>query len=163
MKGRTTMATVFVNGRQQDHVREGLVRVVTGSVEFSSRGNADIIRITDEVREHVAASGVGNGTVTVFAPGATGAVTTIEYEPGVIEDVQDVLETLTPSDRMWRHNINNGDGNGHSHIRAALVGPSVTIPVVEGRLTLGTWQEIAFCDFDARPRERTVVVQVMGV
>jgi secondary thiamine-phosphate synthase enzyme len=163
MKGRTTMATVFVNGRQQDHVREGLMRVVTGSVEFSSRGNADIIRITDEVREHVAASGVRNGTVTVFAPGATGAVTTIEYEPGVIEDVQDVLETLTPSDRMWQHNINNGDGNGHSHIRAALVGPSVTVPIVEGRLTLGTWQEIAFCDFDARPRERSVVVQVMGV
>ena len=144
-------------------VSEGLLRVFTGAVEFSSRGNADIIRITEEVRERVSESGVRNGTVTVFAPGATGAITTIEYESGVIEDVQDVLETLTPSDRVWRHNLNNGDGNGHSHIRAALVGPSVTIPVVGGRLTLGTWQEIAFCDFDASARERSVVVQVMGV
>ena len=142
---------------------EGLLRVVTGAVEFSSRGHADIIRITDEVRARVAESGVCNGSVTVFAPGATGAVTTIEYEAGVIQDVQDVLEKLTPSDRVWQHNINNGDGNGHSHIRAALVGPSLTIPVVDGRLTLGVWQEIAFCDFDARPRERSVVVQVMGV
>jgi secondary thiamine-phosphate synthase enzyme len=154
---------VITPGTGQARAREGLLRVVTGSVDFSSRGHADIIRITDEVRERVAESGVRDGTVTVFAPGATGAVTTVEYEPGVIEDVQDVLETITPSDRVWRHNVNNGDGNGHSHIRAALVGPSVTIPVVDGRLTLGTWQEIAFCDFDARPRERRVVVQVMGV
>ena len=157
------MNPVTTTGTTATRVREGLLRVFTGAVEFSSRGNADIIRITDEVRERVAESGVRDGTVTVFAPGATGAVTTIEYEPGVIQDVQDVLETLAPSDRVWRHNINNGDGNGHSHIRAALVGPSVTIPVVDGRLTLGTWQEIAFCDFDARPRERRVVVQVMGV
>jgi secondary thiamine-phosphate synthase enzyme len=147
----------------EPHVSEGLLRVVTGAVEFSSRGNADIVRITDEVRERVAESGVRNGTVTVFAPGATGAITTIEYEPGVIQDVQDVLEKLAPSDRRWQHNINNGDGNGHSHIRAALVGPSVTVPVVDGHMTLGTWQELAFCDFDARPRQRSVVVQVMGV
>lgn len=148
---------------KEPHVREGLARVVTSAVEFSSRGHADIIRITDEVRERIAESGVRNGAVTVFAPGATGAVTTIEYEAGVIQDLQEVLDEIVPSDRLWQHNVNNGDGNGHSHVRAALVGPSLTIPVVDGRLTLGTWQEIAFCDFDARPRERSVVVQVMGV
>ncbi|OPZ46885.1 MAG: hypothetical protein BWY94_00268 [Actinobacteria bacterium ADurb.BinA094] len=157
------MNPVTTRTPRQTRLREGLLRVVTGAVEFSSRGHADIVRITDAVRENVAASGVHDGTVTVFAPGATGAVTTVEYEPGMIEDFRDVLEAIAPSDRVWRHNVNNGDGNGHSHIRAALVGPSVTVPIVDGRLTLGTWQEIAFCDFDARPRERSVVVQVMGV
>ena len=90
-------------------------------------------------------------------------MTTIEYEPGVVQDLQRVLEEIVPSGRDWQHNINNGDGNGHSHVRAGLLGPSLTVPVIDGRLTLGVWQEIVFCDFDARPRERSVVVQVMGV
>lgn len=157
------MATVIVNGQKKAHVREGLARVVTGAMKFSSRGNADVVRITDEVRETVRQSGVQDGTVTVFAPGATGAVTTIEYEPGVVQDLQEVLEAVIPSGRVWQHNINNGDGNGHSHVRAGLLGPSLTIPFVDGRLTLGRWQDIVFCDFDARPRERSLVVQVMGV
>jgi secondary thiamine-phosphate synthase enzyme len=137
--------------------------VVTGTLEFSSRGNADVVLITGDVREAVRQSGLQDGTVTVFAPGATGAVTTIEYEPGVVKDLQDVLETLVPSDGPWQHNVNNGDGNGHSHVRAGLLGPSLTVPLVDGRLTLGRWQDIVFCDFDARPRERSLVVQVMGV
>jgi len=136
--------------------------VVTGTLEFSSRGNADVVLITGDVREAVRQSGLQDGTVTVFAPGATGAVTTIEYEPGVVKDLQDVLETLVPSDGPWQHNVNNGDGNGHSHVRAGLLGPSLTVPLVDGRLTLGRWQDIVFCDFDARPRERNLVVQVMG-
>ena len=163
LKGRTTMATVIVNGKKQAHVREGLVCVVTGSIEFSSHGDADIIKITDEVSEAVRQTGLSDGTVTVFVPGATGALTTLEYEPGVVEDVQQALDVVAPADRFYQHNVNLGDGNGHSHVRAGLVGPSLTVPFVDGRLTLGRYQNIVFCDFDARPRERSVVVQVMGV
>ena len=157
------MATVTVNGKKQANVREGLMRVVTGSIEFSSAGDADVVRLTDEVREALRQSGLQDGAVTVFAPGATGAVTTIEYEPGVVQDLQQVLDEIVPPGRAWRHNINNGDGNGHSHVRAGILGPSLTIPFVDGKMTLGRWQEIVFCDFDARPRDRSLIVQVMGV
>ena len=154
MKGRTTMATVFVNGTQKDHVREGLVRVITGSIEFASHGDADMIKITDEVTEAVRQTGLSDGTVTLFVPGATGALTTLEYEPGVVEDVQKALDVVAPADQFYQHNVNLGDGNGHSHVRAGLVGPSLVVPFVDGRLTLGRYQNIVFCDFDARPRER---------
>jgi secondary thiamine-phosphate synthase enzyme len=147
------MATLIVNGQKKAHVREGLACVITGSIEFASRGDADMVKITDEVAE----------AVKVFVPGATGALTTLEYEPGVVEDVQKALDVLAPADRFYQHNVNLGDGNGHSHVRAGLVGPSLTIPFVDGRLTLGRYQNIVFCDFDARPRERSLVVQVMGV
>jgi len=157
------MATVFVNGKQQDHVREGLVRVITGSIEFPSEGDADMIKITDEVKEAVRQTGLSDGTVTLFVPGATGALTTLEYEPGVVEDMQTALDVVAPADRHYQHNVNLGDGNGHSHVRAGLVGPSLVVPFVDGRLTLGIYQNIVFCDFDARPRERSIVVQVMGV
>jgi len=157
------VTSVTTTDQKEPQVREGLARVVTGAIEFSSGGDADVIRITEEVRENVRRSGLRDGIVTIFAPGATGAITTIEYEPGVVQDLQDVLEAVVPADRAWQHNINNGDGNGHSHVRAGLLGPSLTVPVVGGRLTLGTWQEIVFCDFDARPRERSLVTQVMGV
>ena len=157
------MATVIINGRKKAQVREGLACVVTGSIEFASRGDADIVRITEEVTEAVKQSGLSDGTVTVFVPGATGAVTTIEYEPGVVADVQRALDVIAPARGVYRHNVNLGDGNGHSHVRAGLVGPSLTIPFVDGRLTLGRYQDIVFCDFDARPRERSLVVQVMGV
>jgi secondary thiamine-phosphate synthase enzyme len=157
------MATVIVNGQKKARAREGLARVVTGSIEFSSRGDADMVKITEEVAEAVKQAGLSDGTVTVFVPGATGALTTLEYEPGVVEDVQKALDVLAPADRFYQHNVNLGDGNGHSHVRAGLVGPSLTIPFVDGRLTLGRYQNIVFCDFDARPRERRLVVQVMGV
>jgi secondary thiamine-phosphate synthase enzyme len=157
------MATVIVNGKKKATVREGLACVVTGSIEFSSAGSADVIRITGDVREALRQSGLQDGTVTVFAPGATGSVTTIEYEPGVVQDLQQVLDEIVPPSRTWQHNINNGDGNGHSHVRAGILGPSLTVPFVDGHLTLGRWQEIVFVDLDARPRERRLVVQVMGV
>ena len=157
------MATVIVNGKKQATVREGLLRVVTGSIEFATAGDADLIRITDEVREALAQAGLQDGTLTVFAPGATGAVTTIEYEPGVVQDLRQVLDEIVPPGRAWRHNVNNGDGNGHSHVRAGILGPSLTIPFVDGRLTLGRWQEIVFIDLDERPRDRSLVVQAMGV
>jgi secondary thiamine-phosphate synthase enzyme len=144
-------------------MREGLVGVVTDFIEFSSGGDADITLITPSVRAVLARSGLRDGTVTVFAPGATAAITTIEYEPGVVSDLQDVLDAIVPPDRCWRHNVNNGDGNGHSHVRAGLLGPSLSVPFADGGLILGRWQEIVFCDFDARPRERRVAVQVMGI
>ncbi len=157
------MATVIVNGRKKAHVREGLAGVITGSIEFASRGDADTVKITEEVAEAVKQTGLSDGTVTVFVPGATGALTTLEFEPGVVEDLQKALDVVAPADRFYQHNVNLGDGNGHSHVRAGLVGPSLTIPFVDGRLTLGRYQSIVFCDFDARPRERSLVVQVMGV
>ena len=157
------MATVIVNGQKKAHVREGLARVVTDAIEFVSRGDADMVKITEEVAEAVRQTGLSDGTVTVFVPGATGALTTLEFEPGVVEDVQKALDVLAPAGRFYRHNVNLGDGNGHSHVRAGLVGPSLTIPFVDGRLTLGRYQNIVFCDFDARPRTRNLVVQVMGV
>ncbi len=157
------MATVIVNGQKKAHVREGLACVITGSIEFASQGDADMVKITEEVAEAVKQAGLSDGTVTVFVPGATGALTTLEFEPGVVEDVQKALDVVAPADRFYQHNVNLGDGNGHSHVRAGLVGPSLTIPFVDGLLTLGRYQSIVFCDFDARPRERSLVVQVMGV
>lgn len=159
------MATVMINKRKLDRqkVREGLVCVVTGTIEFESGGHADMIKITDEVAEAVSRTGLLDGTVTVFVPGATGAVTTLEFEPGVVHDMQELLDMIVPPDKHYVHNDNLKDGNGHSHVRAGLLGPSLTVPFVDGRLTLGRYQNIVFCDFDARPRQRSLVVQVMGV
>ena len=112
------MATVFVDGKQKDHVREGLVRVITGSIEFSSNGDADMIKITEDVAEAVRHTGLSDGTVTLFVPGATGALTTLEFEPGVVEDVQRALDVVAPAGQFYQHNVNLGDGNGHSHVRA---------------------------------------------
>jgi secondary thiamine-phosphate synthase enzyme len=144
-------------------MREGLACVITGAIEFQSRGDADMIKITEDVAEAVKRTGLSDGTVTLFVPGATGALTTLEYEPGVVEDLRRALDVVAPADRLYQHNVNLCDGNGHSHVRAGLVGPSLTVPFVDGRLTLGRYQNIVFCDFDARPRERSIVVQVMGV
>ena len=157
------MSTVMINGHHQAAVREGLMRVVTGTIELSSHGDADIVGISDDVAEAVRRTGLRDGTVTIFVPGATGAVTTLEFEPGVVHDFQEMLDQITPPDRHYVHNDNLRDGNGHSHVRAGLVGPSITVPFVEGRLTLGRFQTVVFCDFDARPRERRLIVQVMGV
>ena len=161
MKGRPDVGNV--SSKHEANLREGLLGVVTDFVEFSSRGNADITCITPQVRGILERSGLREGTLTVFAPGATAAVTTIEFEEGVVHDLQEVLEAIVPSAHDWQHNTNNGDGNGHSHVRAGLVGPSLSTPFADGELILGRWQEIVFCDFDARPRERRVAVQVMGV
>ena len=157
------MATVMINGQRKATVREGLMRVVTGTIELSTSGDADIVKITDDVAEAVRRTGLRDGTVTIFVPGATGAVTTLEFEPGVVHDFREMLDQITPPDRHYVHNDNLRDGNGHSHVRAGLVGPSITVPFVDGRLTLGKYQNIVFCDFDARPRERRLIVQVMGV
>jgi secondary thiamine-phosphate synthase enzyme len=136
--------------------------IVTKYLEFQTKGNADMIDITAEVKDCVRSSNLKTGIAVIFAPGATGAITTIEYEPGLKEDMKWALERLAPQDRDYAHNLRWGDGNGHSHIRASILGPSLTVPFVEGHLTLGTWQQIIFLDMDNRPRGRKIVVQIMG-
>jgi secondary thiamine-phosphate synthase enzyme len=136
--------------------------VVTQSLLVSTQGHSDIVDITAGVGAAVSASGLDDGVATVFCPGATGAVTTIEYEDGVVADVQSALETIAPRDADYLHHLRWGDDNGHSHVRAALIGPSVAVPFTGGRLALGTWQQIVFIDCDTRPRSRQLVVQIMG-
>jgi secondary thiamine-phosphate synthase enzyme len=131
-------------------------------IALDTKGFSDIIDITGKVVSILERSGAKNGLISVFCPGSTGAVTTIEYESGVLEDLQRAIEKLVPSDIPYEHNKRWGDGNGFSHVRAALIKPSITIPVIEGKLTLGTWQQIVFIDFDNRQRHRNIIVQVIG-
>jgi secondary thiamine-phosphate synthase enzyme len=132
------------------------------SIQFRTRGNGDVVDITPEVAETVRASGLAAGIVTLFSPSATSALTTIEYEAGCIQDLQRLFDELAPPERDYSHNARWGDGNGHSHVRAALLGPSLTVPFSAGRLALGTWQQIVFVDFDNRPRRRELVAQLIG-
>jgi secondary thiamine-phosphate synthase enzyme len=136
--------------------------VITRELPLQTRGGYDVQDITASVAQVVRESKSQNGIVTIFCPGSTGALTTIEYESGVIADLKQVLDEIAPPDRPYRHHQRWGDDNGHSHIRAALIGPSLTVPFVSGALTLGTWQQIVFCDFDTRPRSRRLVIQVLG-
>lgn len=136
--------------------------VINTSLALTTRGNADVKDITDSVRQAVAQSGLKDGLLTIFSPSSTSALTTIEYEPGAVRDLQRLFDEIIPEQRDYSHNAAWGDGNGHSHVRAALLGPSLSVPFVQGRLTLGTWQQIIFIDFDIRPRRRELVVQVMG-
>jgi secondary thiamine-phosphate synthase enzyme len=136
--------------------------VFNGSVELSTRGHADMHDITTEVEQVLQESGIQAGLVTVFTPSATSSLTTIEYESGALSDLKRALDEIAPPERDYAHNLRWGDGNGHSHLRAAILKPTISIPVVEGRMTLGTWQQILFIDFDIHPRQRRLVVQVMG-
>ena len=136
--------------------------VHTGHLRFSTEGDGDVIDLTQGVLSVVAQAGVDNGLVSVFVPGSTAAVSTMEYEPGGVHDLRAALERLVPSEGDYEHNRLNHDTNSHAHIRAAIVGPSETVPVRDGRLDTGTWQQVVLIDFDDRPRERTVVVQVIS-
>jgi secondary thiamine-phosphate synthase enzyme len=136
--------------------------VITKELRLDTQGNCDIRDITPQVQQAVHDSGLAAGIVTVFCPGATGGLTTIEYESGVVHDLCQVLDEITPPDRDWRHHLRWHDDNGHSHVRAALIGPSLTVPFVDGQLTLGTWQQIVFMDLDTRARARRLVVQILG-
>jgi len=138
------------------------VGIHTATLSVQTQGNAQMVDVTDEVAQVVRESGLDAGIVTVFCPGATGAVTTIEYESGAVSDFQRLFDEIAPPDRDYAHNARWGDGNGHSHIRSALLGPSLTVPFVDRSLLLGTWQQIIFVDFDNRPRSRRIIVQVMG-
>lgn len=136
--------------------------VITESVKLSTRGNGEIVDITGQVARKVAESELDDGTVTIFSPSATSSLTTIEYESGLVHDLQNLFDRLVPQDIDYRHNLRWGDGNGHSHVRAALFGASLTVPFVDKRLTLGTWQQIVFLDFDVRPHNRELVLQMIG-
>lgn len=136
--------------------------VVTHQLEFNTQGHAEMQDITPAVEEIVAESQIENGIVTVFCPGSTSGVTTIEFESGALADLRRLFDEVAPADREYAHNLRWGDGNGHSHVRAALLGPSLTIPLVNNQLTLGTWQQIIHVDFDNRPRRRRLVVQIVG-
>jgi secondary thiamine-phosphate synthase enzyme len=136
--------------------------VVSASISLGMQGNTDIREITDQVAQSVSASGLKQGIVTVFCPSSTSGITTIEYEPGCLADMRRMFDELIPSDRPYQHDQTWGDANGYSHMRAALLKASLTIPFVKGKLTLGTWQQIIYVDFDNRPRQRELVVQIMG-
>jgi secondary thiamine-phosphate synthase enzyme len=136
--------------------------VKTGSIQLNTNGNADVQDITPQVAQVVRSSKVKNGTVTIFCPSSTSALTTIEYESGCVSDLRRLFEEIIPQNREYAHNARWQDGNGHSHIRAALLGPSLTIPFVEGNLTLGTWQQVIYVDFDVRSRQRELVLQIIG-
>jgi len=132
------------------------------TISLSTKGFTDIIDITSEVSSIAEQSRIKDGLVTIFCPGSTGAVTAIEYESGVLRDLQKAIEKLVPSNIPYDHDRRWGDGNGFSHVRAALMKPSLTIPLIQGRLTLGTWQQIVFIDFDNRARNRNLIVQVLS-
>jgi secondary thiamine-phosphate synthase enzyme len=129
---------------------------------LSTHGNTEIIDITQKVVESVEVSKIDNGLVTVFCPSSTSGVTTLEYEPGVQLDLQRIFDEIIPPDVPYQHDHAWHDGNGHSHVRAAILKASLTIPLVNGQMTLGTWQQIVYIDFDIRPRKREIIVQIIG-
>ena len=136
--------------------------VVRKEISLKTKGFTDIIDITEKVQRSLEEAGLKEGILTVFVPGSTGGLTTLEYEPGLISDLKKALEVIAPQRGDYEHNRRWQDGNGFSHIRSALVGPSLTVPFSKGELTLGTWQQIIFIDFDNRPRSRTLIVQIIG-
>jgi secondary thiamine-phosphate synthase enzyme len=133
-----------------------------GMLRLETPGDGHIVDLTAGVERVIATTGVTRGIVTVFVTGSTAAITTMEYEPGGVADLRGVLDRLIPAAGAYEHNIRNHDTNAHAHLRAALIGPSETIPLVDGRLVLGTWQQIVLLDFDDRPRSRVVTVQVLS-
>lgn len=135
----------------------------SSSLKLSSKGFNDCLDITDQLRRCLDESGIANGTATVFVSGSTAAVTTIEYESGAVADLRAALERIAPTHEDYAHNLRWHDGNGFSHVRAALMKPSLTIPIQDGALCLGTWQQVVVLDFDNRPRNRSVLVQIMGL
>ncbi len=132
-------------------------------LSVKTKGEGEVVDITSMVSSAVRSSGISNGIVNVFVVGSTAAVTTIEYEPGLVHDLSDILERIAPKNHPYKHHEKWSDYNGHSHIRAALIGPSVSIPLRDGKLVLGTWQQLVLLELDTRPRERRVIVTTMGV
>jgi secondary thiamine-phosphate synthase enzyme len=131
-------------------------------ISFKTRGHGDVVDITDQVAACIVESGLQSGIVTLFCPSSTSALTTIEFEPGAVSDLKRLFDEIIPSDRPYAHQAAWNDYNGHSHVRAALLKPSLVIPFFDGHLTLGTWQQIVYLDFDIRARSRELVVQLMG-
>jgi secondary thiamine-phosphate synthase enzyme len=138
------------------------MKVLTGYVEISTRGHTDIVDITQQVEQVLGESELKNGSLTVFVSGSTAGITSIEYEPGLLKDLPEAFEKIAPTGVTYHHDAAWGDGNGYAHVRAAMLGSSFTVPFDNGKLLLGTWQQIVVIDFDNRPRKRSVVVQMMG-
>lgn len=136
--------------------------VETHTISLETRGNGDIQDITAKIQDCVNNSQLSQGIVTIFSPSATSALTTLEFEPGCVQDLQHIFDEIIPPDRQYAHNQRWGDGNGHSHARAALLKASFTIPFVNREITLGTWQSLIFVDFDNRPRSRKLILQLLG-
>ncbi|MBI4321962.1 MAG: YjbQ family protein [Chloroflexi bacterium] len=136
--------------------------VKSETIRVQSKGFCDIVDVTSQIRQHVAASSVRTGFVVVFVAGSTTGVTTIEYEPGLIADLKAAFDRLVPTNIPYKHDATWGDGNGFAHVRASLLGPSLSVPIVGGALALGTWQQIVVIDFDNRPRRRDVLIQISG-
>jgi secondary thiamine-phosphate synthase enzyme len=136
--------------------------IVQGTIELQTTADTDVVDLTPDVSDFIAGSEVADGILVIFVPGSTASVTTIEYESGAVADLKRAVERLAPRDEHYEHNLRWGDGNGYSHIRAALLGPSLTVPVREGQLELGSWQQIVLCDFDNRPRKRRVLLRLLS-
>lgn len=139
------------------------MQVKSSSIQVTTRGHNEVLDITDEVRAKLAESKVRDGIVTIFVVGSTAGVTTIEFEPGLVHDIAVAFERIAPASGEYKHHEKWGDDNGNSHIRASLLGPSLTVPFNDGKLALGTWQQIVLLDFDTRGRRRELVLQFMGV
>lgn len=135
---------------------------VVRTIRLSTNGNCDIVDITDEIAKEISNCNINNGIATIFIAGSTAGITTIEYENGLLNDFKDMWERTVPSNLSYQHDRKWRDGNGHSHVRAALQGPSLVVPFVNKRMTLGTWQHIVVVDFDNRPRNREIVLQLLG-
>jgi secondary thiamine-phosphate synthase enzyme len=139
-----------------------LMAVSRGTFDLKTSAKDEIVDVTAKVQEIVSSSKIMNGLACVFVAGSTAAITTVEHEPGLVADLRDAMDRLYPRDIDYEHHRRWGDGNGHSHVRASFVGPSLTVPIVDGSLVLGTWQQIVFMEFDNKPRTREVTVQVVG-
>ena len=150
---------VFIAGQMGEGEK---MTIENRQVFVQTTGKTDIVDLTPQVSEELGETAFRNGTVNLFIPGSTAALTTIEYERGVINDLRKAIDRIAPEDMYYEHNERWGDGNGYSHVRAALIGPSLTLPVIEGRMVLGTWQQIVLLDFDNSPRERRILVQITG-
>ena len=138
------------------------MKVHQGEIEVKTKGENDMVDLTDEIQRIVRESGVREGIACVFVPGSTGAVTTIEYEPGLMKDMPAALERIAPRDEYYHHHETWHDYNGHSHVRASIIGPSLTIPITNGEIVHGTWQQIVFMEMDVRSRHRRILVKVLG-
>ena len=136
--------------------------VESRTIRLSTRGFCDVVNITTEIESALAGQSLSAGVITLFVPGSTAGLTTLEYEPGCVQDLQDALERLLPQAAHYAHNARWGDGNGFSHIRAALLGPSLQVPFADRELKIGTWQQVVLVDFDNRPRQRSVLLQFIG-
>lgn len=136
--------------------------VVTREIRVETKGNTDVVPLTEQVAEVLKESGVSSGILCLFLPGTTATLTTTEFEPGLVKDIKDFWEKTVPVASFYEHNARWQDGNGYAHVRAQVSGPSLVVPFVGGKLLLGTWQDIVLVDFDNRPRSRTVIVQIVG-